>query len=39
MFGDKISSDSAKINFIKNVKKEKAVFYDVMICFDKWTIL
>ena len=31
MFGDKISSDKAKINVIKNVKKEKAVFYDVML--------
>ena len=30
MFGDKISSDKAKINVIKNVKKKKAVFYDVM---------
>ena len=39
MFGDKISGDKAKINVIKNVKKEKAVFYDVMIWFDKWTIL
>ena len=29
MFGDKISSDKEK-NVIKNVKKEKAVFYDVM---------
>ena len=35
MFGDKISGDKAKINVIKNVKKEKAVFYDVMIWFDK----
>ena len=35
MFGDNISSDKAKINVIKNVKKEKAVFYDVMIWFDK----
>ena len=39
MYGDKISSDKAKINVIKNVKKEKVVFYDVMIWFDKWTIL
>ena len=31
MFGDKISSDKAKINVIKNGKKEKAVFYDVML--------
>ena len=31
MFGDKISSDKVKINVIKNVKKEKAVFYDVML--------
>ena len=31
MFGDKISSDKEKINVIKNVKKEKAVFYDVML--------
>ena len=31
----KISGDKAKINVIKNVKKEKAVFYDVMIWFDK----
>ena len=31
MFGDKISSDKAKINVIKNVRKEKAVFYDVML--------
>ena len=30
-FGDKISSDKEKINVIKNVKKEKAVFYDVML--------
>ena len=35
MFGDKISGDKAKINVFKNVKKEKAVFYDVMIWFDK----
>ena len=35
MFGDKISSHKAKINVIKNVKKEKAVIYDVMIWFDK----
>ena len=37
MFGDNISgdkADKAKINVIKNVKKEKAVFYDVMIWFD-----
>ena len=39
MFGDKIYSDKPKINVIKNVKKEKAVFYDVMIWFDKRTIL
>ena len=39
MFEGKISSDKAKINVIKNVKKEKAVFYDVMFWFDKWTIL
>ena len=31
MFGDKISSDKAKINVIKNVKKKKDVFYDVML--------
>ena len=31
MFGDKISSNKAKINVIKNVKKEKVVFYDVML--------
>ena len=38
MFGDKISgdkADKAKINVNKNVKKEKAVFYDVMIWSDK----
>ena len=35
MCGDKISSDKAKLNVTKNVKKEKAVFYDVMIWFDK----
>ena len=35
MFGDKISSDKAKINVIKNVRKETAVFYDVVIWFDK----
>ena len=39
MYGDKISGDKAKINVIKNVKKEKAVFYDVIIWFDKLTIL
>ena len=39
MFGDKISGNKAKKNVIKNVKKEKAVFYDVMIQFQKWTIL
>ena len=39
MFGDKISGNKAEINVIKNVKKEKAVFYGVMILFDKWTIL
>ena len=39
MFGDKISGDKATINVIKNVQKEKAVFYDVIIWFDKWTIL
>ena len=33
--GHKIFSDKAKITIIKNVKKEKAVFYDAMICFDK----
>ena len=31
MLGDKTSSDKAKINVIKNVKKEKVVFYDVML--------
>ena len=31
LFANKISSDKAKINVIKNVKNEKAVFYDVMI--------
>ena len=31
MFGDKISSDKTEINVIKNVKKDKAVFYDVML--------
>ena len=35
MFGDKISGDKTEINIIKNVKKEKAVFCDVMIWFDK----
>ena len=35
MFGDELSGDKAKINVIKNVKKEKAVLYDVMIWFDK----
>ena len=35
IFGDIISSDKAKIYVIKNVNKEKAVFYDVMIWFDK----
>ena len=39
MFGDKISSDKAKVNVIKNVKEEKVMFYDVMIWFNKWTIL
>ena len=31
MFGDKISSDKGKRDVIKNVIKEKAVFYDVML--------
>ena len=31
MFGDKLYSDKSKINVMKNVKKEKAVFYDVML--------
>ena len=39
MFGDKISSDKAKKKCYQNGKKEKAVVYDVMIWFDKWTTL
>ena len=32
MFGDKISSDKAKINFIKMSKRRKLCF--MMICYD-----
>ena len=32
MFGDKISSDKAKINVIKNVKRRKLCF--MMLCYD-----